>query len=909
MQSNEIKYVFYFDWYLGPRFGGPPGYLWNLKEGFTKIKSKDKAVFIYKSVITPSTNQGELFTFGVKGGEKDTEVLNSSTESTLRKAEFYSRYDWLYIPPEDILNIVSSNCKIISCHTTANLIKVHNSLVKHGLRHRVLLALTSHCPELPARELASHAFNDGASSNSAQCLYNYHNEMDLHAFRVSDIVIFPCEEAMEPYYQTIPNFKKLFGQKDIRFVPTGAQRPLVNQDNNAVRSKLNISENQFVVSYIGRHNHVKGYDILKKVGQGLLENNEDITFLIGGKEGPVTPLYHPRWIEYGWTDFPGNILSASDVFVLPNKQTYFDLMLIEVLSLGIIVVASNTGGNSYFKNKSKGIFLYDSEEELEEILLNLKSKTKTDLAKFGQENLNLYESNHTIEKFAENYHELLSNIYKDYFDETGIAESISDNPKVSIIIPVYNVEKYLDDCLHSVKVQTLEDIEVIIVDDGSTDGSSEIIESYVESDPRFKLVSQVNGGLSDARNSGLKLARGSYIAFLDSDDAYDDTFVEKLYKACIKNNTKLAVCGVESIKDSGEHLSYASSFLSDELVVSKWKDGKIKITEETVTSIYPSAWNKLYHNSLFKGIKYNKGLYYEDHPVFYKIFSQEEYFTYVPEFLYLQRERTTNRITQDGSLKSLDVICVADYIYSLFLERWNADIAREQYLKVLIRLVWERKWVVNSAHVMSLLAKLTLMKLEMIQATDAEILRFQDGIIEKDFIEELRSKANRFGDWKNTRINHFDPHDCIYFSDRTVWKEKQENNFVELNKEDNFILVHPYEDVITTAELFGLGFFGTGKLTFTVCLEHVKAESCDFRVVVSDYLLTSKEIKNIDNSFNVIYKSKWKTLSAFLQQNFEIELSNITPTMTIYFQSRLDNTRGNYSWLRVRSLSVQKSSQ
>jgi hypothetical protein len=345
-------------------------------------------------------------------------------------------------------------------------------------------------------------------------------------------------------------------------------------------------------------------------------------------------------------------------------------------------------------------------------------------------------------------------------------------------------------------------------------------------------------------------------------------------------------------------------FLSDELVIPKWKRGKIKITEETATSLYPSAWNKIYHKSLFDDVRYNKGLYYEDHPVFYKTFLQEEYFSYVPKCLYLHRDRAVGRITQDGSLRSLDVICVADQIYSLFLEKWNSEVARKQYIKVLLRLVWERSWVVNSPYVMSSLAKLTFMRLEMLKARDEEILSIKDPIIQNSFLEELRSKANRFGDWRNVSINHYSREDRIQLLDKTKWKGEQENELVELNRGGNFILVHPFKGVITTAELFGLGFFGEGTLSFSAALEHVEADSCDFRFIVSNYILTEREIENVEESFNVIFKSDWFTMSSYSQQDFEVALSNITPTMAVYFQSRLTDTDGCYSWLRIRGITA-----
>ena len=115
-------------------------------------------------------------------------------------------------------------------------------------------------------------------------------------------------------------------------------------------------------------------------------------------------------------------------------------------------------------------------------------------------------------------------------------------PKVSIIVPVYNVEKYLEKCLDSLVMQTLKDTEIIVVNDGSTDSSSEIIKKYEEKYENIKSYSKKNGGLSDARNYGLKYVTGEYVAFLDSDDYVDKTLYEKMYNKAIEEKADYVEC-------------------------------------------------------------------------------------------------------------------------------------------------------------------------------------------------------------------------------------------------------------------------------------------------------------------------------------------------------------------------------
>ena len=128
----------------------------------------------------------------------------------------------------------------------------------------------------------------------------------------------------------------------------------------------------------------------------------------------------------------------------------------------------------------------------------------------------------------------------------------AEKPLVSVVIPVYNVEKYLSECLDSVIGQTLREIEIICVNDGSTDSSAAIAEEYVRKDSRVKLISQPNGGLSAARNTGMKAARGEYVAFLDSDDCLTENALEKLYRQSRDEGLDILYFGAESFYENEE---------------------------------------------------------------------------------------------------------------------------------------------------------------------------------------------------------------------------------------------------------------------------------------------------------------------------------------------------------------------
>ena len=131
---------------------------------------------------------------------------------------------------------------------------------------------------------------------------------------------------------------------------------------------------------------------------------------------------------------------------------------------------------------------------------------------------------------------------KNNFINSSVEES--DEPLISVIVPIFNVKPYLRECLDSIRAQTYSNIEVLAVDDGSTDGSGEICEEYAREDNRFHVFHTVNNGLSAARNFGLDRAKGDFIAFLDSDDYMEGQMLEKLLAACLNNIADIAVCNI-----------------------------------------------------------------------------------------------------------------------------------------------------------------------------------------------------------------------------------------------------------------------------------------------------------------------------------------------------------------------------
>ncbi len=174
---------------------------------------------------------------------------------------------------------------------------------------------------------------------------------------------------------------------------------------------------------------------------------------------------------------------------------------------------------------------------------------------------------------------------------------------VSVIVPVYNVEKYLEKCLHSICEQTYENLEIILSDDGSTDGSGRICDQYACTDSRIRVIHKENGGLSDARNAGIDVASGKYFMFVDSDDTIAHDTVEKLLFAAIENHCEIAVCNMVRIYEDGTTETFYHP--TDRVIV-------LKKQQRFETLQQPSVCNKLFLAELFKDTRFPKGKFYED---------------------------------------------------------------------------------------------------------------------------------------------------------------------------------------------------------------------------------------------------------------------------------------------------------
>ena len=240
--------------------------------------------------------------------------------------------------------------------------------------------------------------------------------------------------------------------------------------------------------------------------------------------------------------------------------------------------------------------------------------------------------------------------------------------KVSVIMPVYKVEEYLEKSINSVLGQTYTNFELIIVDDGSPDNCPKICDDYAKKDSRIVVIHKENGGLSSARNAGMKVATGEFYSFIDSDDWIDKTMLEKLYENMTTLNTDIAICAVHQFDESNQKIDDSNPYYTLEYF-DKTFDNKAfsyKETKPFIMDVCVMAWNKLYRRSLIEqcSAEFPEGLIFEDGPFFFSIFFKTNRVSIVRDFLYYYRINRKNSIIQKAGKKFLNVIDVAELMYS-----------------------------------------------------------------------------------------------------------------------------------------------------------------------------------------------------------------------------------------------------
>ena len=255
---------------------------------------------------------------------------------------------------------------------------------------------------------------------------------------------------------------------------------------------------------------------------------------------------------------------------------------------------------------------------------------------------------------------------------------------ISVIVPVYNVEEYLEECLNSIQHQTYTDIEVILVNDGSRDGSKEICERYCQQDSRFHLINQENKGLSGARNRGMTESKGELITFVDSDDVLKEDMLEQLIKQVTSDDIDIVECWYTNDQEelaipSPENVKIIFQGNAQEALVSLCKDNIVRL----------NAVAKLFRRQVIVNFPFLEGLFYEDVYGGMGILKQIHKMVKIDYIGYYYRVRSGSIMNREFSLKNLDLFTICDKVEKLY--EGNADslpyVQRRLFHLVLVHLV------------------------------------------------------------------------------------------------------------------------------------------------------------------------------------------------------------------------------
>ncbi|MFF2910886.1 glycosyltransferase family 2 protein [Paenibacillus sp. NPDC057934] len=253
---------------------------------------------------------------------------------------------------------------------------------------------------------------------------------------------------------------------------------------------------------------------------------------------------------------------------------------------------------------------------------------------------------------------------------------------ISVVVPIYNVELYLNKCVESIMQQSYENIEIILVDDGSLDKSGDICDGYAKKDNRIKVIHKENGGLSSARNAGIHMSTGNYICFIDSDDWINKEFIEKLFSKIIEYDADIVVCGFT--------YEYGEKSIENNFIGSQESLDRHEALENLFNGNYLNmtvAWNKLYKKKLFDTIQYEVGIINEDENIIHEILYKSSKVICIDKCLYHYRMRENSITQKTFSIKNLDSVHVYENRLAFFEENNENEfvaLTLHKYFRVLL---------------------------------------------------------------------------------------------------------------------------------------------------------------------------------------------------------------------------------
>lgn len=414
-----MKKVLIWDTFSLANVGGPSGYLYNIHEYL--IKHPTPQITFLSDLIKDKGTIPMRMQEGPRGIQK---TFLERVKELMRKPHkifrrifktYYRIYDTCFSEFHKVKGQVPEDIDINQFDY------VHVHILTHAAQFRMLfpnyrgkLILTSHCPCPWSDEILTYVFDENTIH------YKFYNFLlkpfllrkESQVYKSVDYIMFPCREARE-CYEKAGKIKKTFAQSEDKFiyVPSAITDYKADIEHCQKLSEFKIPADAFVIAYFGRHIPIKGYDILCKLGKKILDKYPQAYFLCGGV-GIIDTPKHPRWLELGFINNVDDLLPQVSLYILPNRETYFDLITLQILCAGVPLILSSTGGNKYFKrlpsNETNGMRFFDIEDEqtLElhvKDIINAKESCMERYKEMRDSNRRLFEKYFTIDKYVEMY--------------------------------------------------------------------------------------------------------------------------------------------------------------------------------------------------------------------------------------------------------------------------------------------------------------------------------------------------------------------------------------------------------------------------------------------------------------------------------------------------------------------------
>ena len=251
---------------------------------------------------------------------------------------------------------------------------------------------------------------------------------------------------------------------------------------------------------------------------------------------------------------------------------------------------------------------------------------------------------------------------------------LKKNPLISVVVPIYKVERYLNACVDSIVNQTYSNLEIILVDDGSPDRCPEICDEYARRDNRIRVIHQENGGLSAARNAGIDIASGDFLTFIDSDDFVAKNYVELLYNGVFKFDADISIATFCTFSKEDELKIYCNDLPFEEIAKEECfrRYGALKAE---LSMSFISACNKLYKKDLFVSVRFPVGKLYEDAFTTYKLIDKTKKIVFTPTQLYFYRMNPLSILGQPFREKHLEMVEAFRSGFDFFDEKGQNEIA------------------------------------------------------------------------------------------------------------------------------------------------------------------------------------------------------------------------------------------